>query len=54
MLHKKEELTINSTGDPLTLLENPLLPSRGVNSSVYSLFNSDLGILDLAEGGINK
>jgi GTPase SAR1 family protein len=35
-------------GDPLTLLENPLLPSRGVNSSVYSLFNSNLGILDLA------
>jgi len=35
-------------GDPLTLLENPLLPSRGVNSSVYSLFNSNLGIFDLA------
>jgi len=35
-------------GDPLTLLENPLLPSRGVNSSIYSLFNSNLGILDLA------
>ena len=35
-------------GDPLTLLENPLPPSRGVNSSVYSLLNSNLGILDLA------
>ncbi len=35
-------------GDPLTLLENPLLPSRGINSSIYSLFNSNLGIFDLA------
>jgi len=35
-------------GDPLTLLENPLPPSRGVNSSIYSLFNSNLGIFDLA------
>jgi len=35
-------------GDPLTLLENPLFPSRGVNSSKYSLFNSNLGIFDLA------
>ena len=32
----------------MALLENPLLPSRGVNSSIYSLFNSNLGISDLA------
>ena len=33
---------------PLSLLDNPLEPSRGINSSVYSTFNIDLGIFDLA------
>ena len=33
---------------PISLLENPLQPSRGVNSNVYSTFNTDLGVFDLA------
>jgi len=33
---------------PISLLENPLEPSRGINSSIYSAFNSDLGLFDLA------
>ena len=34
--------------NPLKLLDISLEPTRGINSSVYSLFNSNLGILDLA------
>lgn len=33
---------------PISLLENPLKPSMGVNSSIYSTINNDLGIFDLA------
>jgi GTPase SAR1 family protein len=33
---------------PITLLENPLKPSRGINTSNYSLLDSELGIFDLA------
>ena len=38
---------------PVSLLKNPLQPSRGVNSRVYSTFNFYLGIFDLA-GQENK
>ncbi|MFX1311369.1 MAG: GTPase domain-containing protein [Promethearchaeota archaeon] len=38
---------------PTYLLENPLNPSRGVNSCVYSIFNTNLGVFDLA-GQENK
>jgi len=34
--------------NPLKLLDISLEPTRGINSSVYSLFNSNLGIFDLA------
>ena len=34
--------------NPLYLLRNPLDPSRGINSNVYSIFNSNIGIFDLA------
>ena len=34
--------------NPKTLLDEPLEPTRGVNSSSYSLFNSHFGIFDLA------
>jgi GTPase SAR1 family protein len=34
--------------NPLYLLNYPLNPSRGINSSVYSVFNSKIGIFDLA------
>jgi len=35
-------------GNPKTLLEDSLEPTRGVNSSLYSLFNSYFGVFDLA------
>ncbi len=34
--------------NPLRLLNKPLEPTRGVNSNLFSLFNSQLGIFDLA------
>jgi GTPase SAR1 family protein len=34
--------------NPLYLLKNPLDPSRGINSSIYSIFNSKIGLFDLA------
>jgi len=34
--------------NPLKLLRNSLDPTRGINSSVYSLFDLDLGVFDLA------
>ncbi len=33
---------------PISLLVNPINPSRGITTSVYSLFNNKLGIFDLA------
>jgi len=33
---------------PLKLLKNTLDPTRGINSSIYSFFNLDLGVFDLA------
>ena len=35
-------------GNPKTLLDHPLEPTRGINSSLYSLFNSHFGVFDLA------
>lgn len=35
-------------GNPKTLLDEPLEPTRGINSSLYSLFNSQFGLFDLA------
>jgi GTPase SAR1 family protein len=40
-------------GNPLQLLNNPLEPSRGVKTSIFSLFNSTIGVFDLA-GQENK
>jgi GTPase SAR1 family protein len=34
--------------NPLKLINNPLDPTRGINSNLYTLFNSQLGIHDLA------
>ncbi|MBN1215049.1 MAG: hypothetical protein JXA99_06340 [Candidatus Lokiarchaeota archaeon] len=34
--------------NPKILLEKPLEPTRGVHTSLFSLFNSELGIFDLA------
>ena len=34
--------------NPVELLENPLKPSRGVTSEIYTLFQSNLGVFDLA------
>ncbi|MFW9948303.1 MAG: ADP-ribosylation factor-like protein [Candidatus Odinarchaeota archaeon] len=34
--------------NPANLLENPLKPSRGVCSEIYTLFQSNLGVFDLA------
>jgi len=34
--------------NPKTLLDDSLEPTRGINSSLYSLFNSHFGIFDLA------
>jgi len=34
--------------NPLRLLNKPLEPTRGINSNLFSLFNSQLGIFDLA------
>ena len=39
--------------NPISLLEYPLQPSRGVNSNIYSAFDTDLGVFDLA-GQENK
>jgi len=39
--------------NPLNLLKNSLTPSRGVNTDNFTLFNSELGIFDLA-GQENK
>ena len=33
---------------PLKLLKNALDPTRGINSSIYSFFDFDLGVFDLA------
>ena len=33
---------------PISLLKYPLEPSRGVNSNVYSAFDTDIGVFDLA------
>ncbi|MBY9010331.1 MAG: hypothetical protein KGD74_10750 [Candidatus Lokiarchaeota archaeon] len=33
---------------PLKLLKNALDPTRGINSSIYSFFDLDLGVFDLA------
>ncbi len=38
---------------PLKLLKNTLDPTRGINSSIYSFFEQDLGVFDLA-GQENK
>ena len=35
-------------GNPKTLLDHSLEPTRGINSSLYSLFDSHFGIFDLA------
>ena len=35
-------------GNPKTLLDHSLEPTRGVNSSLYSLFDSHFGVFDLA------
>ena len=35
-------------GDPDQLLNNPLNPSRGITTGIYSLFHSNIGIFDLA------
>jgi len=34
--------------NPLKLLKNSLDPTRGINSSIYSLFDLELGVFDLA------
>ncbi len=34
--------------NPLKLLKNTLDPTRGINSSIYSFFNLELGVFDLA------
>ena len=34
--------------NPVKLLKNPLDPTRGINSTVYSLFDLELGVFDLA------
>ncbi len=34
--------------NPLKLLKNTLDPTRGINSSIYSFFELDLGVFDLA------
>jgi small GTP-binding protein len=34
--------------NPLLLLKNPLEPTRGINSDLYTFFNSQIGIFDLA------
>jgi len=34
--------------NPLNLLKNSLEPTRGMNSSIFSLFDSNIGIFDLA------
>ena len=33
---------------PILLLEEPLQPSRGINSRIYTISNTDLGVFDLA------
>lgn len=40
-------------GNPLKLLQKSLEPTRGVKSGIFSLFNSQLGVFDLA-GQENK
>ena len=35
-------------GNPKSLLDNPLEPTRGINSSLYSLSDSQFGVFDLA------
>lgn len=35
-------------GSPKSLLDDSLEPTRGINSSLYSLFDSHLGVFDLA------
>ena len=35
-------------GNPKTLLDVSLQPTRGINSNMYSLFNSQFGVFDLA------
>ena len=35
-------------GNPKTLLDDSLEPTRGINSSLYSLFDSHFGVFDLA------
>jgi len=35
-------------GNPKTLLDDSLEPTRGINSIIYSLFNSHFGVFDLA------
>ena len=39
--------------NPYELLKKSLKPTRGINSSVYSFFNIDLGVFDLAGQEIN-
>lgn len=39
--------------NPLSLLKNSIAPTRGINSTVYWLFNSHLGVFDLS-GQENK
>lgn len=39
--------------NPIKLLEHSLKPTRGINSTVYSVFNEKLGVFDLA-GQENK
>lgn len=34
--------------NPIRLLENPLDPTRGVETSIYKLFNTNIGLFDLA------
>ncbi len=34
--------------NPISLLNKPLLPSRGIGSNIYSIFKSKLGVFDLA------
>jgi GTPase SAR1 family protein len=40
--------TYFETLNPRSVLESPLEPTRGINSGLYSLFNTKLGIFDLA------
>lgn len=40
-------------GNPIMLLKDPMDPTRGINSSIFSIFDSELGIFDLA-GQENK